>query len=29
VECIHMEVISESLDNWKWRYPVVEIKRVA
>jgi electron transport complex protein RnfB len=29
VECIHMEVISDSLDNWKWRYPVVEIKRVA
>ena len=29
VECIHMEVITESIDNWKWRYPVFEIKRVA
>ncbi len=26
VECIHMEVIPETLDNWKWKYPVVEIK---
>ena len=26
VECIHMEVITESLDTWKWKYPVVEIK---
>lgn len=29
VECITMETITENLDNWKWRYPVVEIKRVA
>ncbi len=29
VECIHMEVIPETLDNWKWKYPVVEIKPVA
>ncbi len=29
VECIHMEVLTENLENWKWRYPVVEIKRVA
>ena len=28
VECIHMEVIGENIDNWKWRYPVVEIKAV-
>ena len=26
VECIRMEVIPETLDNWKWKYPVVEIK---
>ena len=26
VECIHMEVIGENIDNWKWKYPVVEIK---
>ncbi len=29
VECIRMEVIGENLDNWKWKYPVVELKRVA
>ena len=29
VECIRMDVITENLDNWKWRYPVIEIKRVA
>jgi electron transport complex protein RnfB len=28
VECIRMEVIPETIDNWKWRYPVVEIKPV-
>ena len=28
VECIRMEVIGENIDNWKWRYPVVEIKAV-
>lgn len=26
VECIHMEVIPETLDNWKWKFPVIEIK---
>ncbi len=26
VECISMEVVGENIDNWKWRYPVVEIK---
>ena len=26
VECIRMEPIGENLDNWKWRYPVIEIK---
>ena len=25
VECIHMAVIPETIDNWKWKYPVVEI----
>ncbi|WP_319239689.1 electron transport complex subunit RsxB [uncultured Propionivibrio sp.] len=29
VECIRMEVISESLENWKWRYPIFEIKRAS
>ncbi|OIQ86913.1 electron transport complex subunit RsxB [mine drainage metagenome] len=26
VDCIAMEVIPEKVGNWKWRYPVVEIK---
>lgn len=26
VECITMEPISETVDNWKWKYPVVAIK---
>jgi len=26
VECIRIEAIPETIDNWKWRYPVVEIK---
>ncbi len=26
VDCITMEPIAESPDNWKWRYPVFEIK---
>ena len=26
VECIRMEAIAENIDNWKWKYPVVEIK---
>ena len=29
VECIRMEVIAENIDRWKWKYPVVELKRVA
>jgi len=29
VECIHMEVIPETLENWKWKYPVVAIQPVA
>ena len=29
VECISMEVIGENLDTWKWKYPVIELKRVA
>jgi electron transport complex protein RnfB len=28
VDCISMQPIRESVDNWKWRYPVIEIKRV-
>ena len=26
VECIRMETITENIDNWKWKYPVFEIK---
>jgi electron transport complex protein RnfB len=26
VECISMEPIVETVDSWKWKYPVVEIK---
>ena len=29
VECIRMEKITENIDNWKWKYPVIELKRVA
>jgi len=29
VECIRMEPIGEKLDNWKWKYPVVEIRKTA
>lgn len=29
VECIRMEVIPESIDNWKWKYPVFEIRKAA
>ena len=28
VECIRRERITESIDNWKWKYPVIEIKPV-
>ena len=29
VECIRMETIEESIQTWKWKYPVIDIKRVA
>jgi electron transport complex protein RnfB len=29
VECIRMEPIGENIDNWKWKYPVIEIKHAA
>ncbi len=29
VDCIHMEVIKEDVATWKWRYPVVALKKVA
>ena len=29
VECIVMQPIAENLDNWKWKYPVIDIKRAA
>jgi Na+-translocating ferredoxin:NAD+ oxidoreductase subunit B len=25
-DCITMETVTETLDNWKWRYPVFELK---
>lgn len=28
VDCISMQPIGESPENWKWRYPVIEIKAV-
>ena len=28
VECIRMEAIPEKIDNWKWKYPVFQIKPV-
>ena len=29
VECISMLPVGESIDNWKWKYPVVDIKTAA
>ena len=29
VDCIAMVPIAETVENWKWRYPVVALKRVA
>ena len=29
VECISMQPIGETVDSWKWKYPVVEIKTAA
>lgn len=29
VECISMVTIPETVDNWKWKYPVVEIRKAA
>lgn len=29
VECISMEPVEENIGSWKWRYPVIEIKRAA
>ncbi len=29
VDCISMQPIGEHVDNWKWRYPVIEIQRAA
>jgi electron transport complex protein RnfB len=29
VECIRMEPVAETIDNWKWKYPVIEIKAAA
>lgn len=29
VDCITMEAIPETVENWKWRYPVFEIRKQA
>ena len=29
VDCISMAPIAEDLPHWKWKYPVIELKRVA
>ena len=29
VECISMVTIQETVDNWKWKYPVIEIRKAA
>ncbi len=29
VDCISMVPLEESIANWKWRYPVIEIKKAA
>ncbi|MBS0344946.1 MAG: electron transport complex subunit RsxB [Proteobacteria bacterium] len=29
VDCIAMEPIVDTLDTWKWRYPVIQIKQAA
>ncbi len=29
VDCISIEPIAETVDTWKWRYPVIEIKAAA
>lgn len=29
VECIAMVAIPETVDNWKWKYPVTEIRKAA
>ena len=29
VDCIAMQPIAETVDTWKWRYPVIEIKAAA
>ncbi len=29
VDCIHMEVLHEQIATWKWRYPVIALKKVA
>ena len=29
VDCITMQVVPETVDTWKWRYPVTEIRQVA
>ncbi|HNI83527.1 MAG TPA: electron transport complex subunit RsxB, partial [Rhodocyclaceae bacterium] len=29
VDCIHMRPIAETVDTWKWRYPVIPLAEAA
>jgi Na+-translocating ferredoxin:NAD+ oxidoreductase subunit B len=29
VDCITMEPVPETVENWKWKYPVIELRKVA
>ena len=29
VDCIRMEAIQETVDTWKWKYPVVPLRQTA
>ena len=29
VDCIEMVPVAETIDNWKWKYPVIDIRKVA
>ncbi|MBM5571901.1 MULTISPECIES: electron transport complex subunit RsxB [Deefgea] len=29
VDCIDMVTVGENVNNWKWRYPVIQLKQVA
>jgi len=29
VDCIRMEAIQETVDTWKWKYPVIKLRQAA